>query len=76
MLAGKAQIHWIIEISHATYSNHFASTGMLNLLYVCASDESITLAARTTSAEVCCPVYGTLTRRVHSRYVRTLADLP
>jgi len=49
---------------------------MLKLLYVCASGKSITLAARTTSAEVCCPVCGMLSRRVHSRYVRTLADLP
>jgi transposase len=48
----------------------------LKLLHVCASSESITLAARTTSAEVRCPVCGTLSRRVHSRYVRMLADLP
>ncbi|MGI8911858.1 MAG: ISL3 family transposase [Rubrobacteraceae bacterium] len=51
-------------------------TEMLKLLHVCASGQSITLAARTTSAEACCPVCGTLSRRVHSRYVRTLADLP
>lgn len=51
-------------------------TEMLKLLYVRASGESITLAVRTTSAEVCCPACGTLSRRVHSRYVRTLADLP
>jgi transposase len=52
-------------------------TELLKLLYVCASSsESITLAARTTSAGVCCPVCGTLSRRIHSRYVRTLADLP
>jgi transposase len=51
-------------------------TEVLKLLHVCASDQSITLAARTTSAEVCCPVCGTLSRRVHSRYVRILADLP
>jgi transposase len=51
-------------------------TKMLKLLYVGASGQSITLAARTTSAEACCPVCGTLSRRVHSRYVRTLADLP
>jgi transposase len=49
---------------------------ILKLLYVCASGQSITLAARTTPADVPCPVCGTLSRRVHSRYVRTLADLP
>ncbi len=51
-------------------------TEMLKLLHVCASGESITLAAQTTSAEVCCPVCGTPSRRVHSRYVRTMDDLP
>jgi transposase len=51
-------------------------TEVLKLLYVRASGESITLVARTTRAEVCCPVCGTLSRKVHSRYVRTLADLP
>ncbi len=51
-------------------------TQVLKLLYVCASGQSVTLAARTTSAEACCPVCGMLSRRVHSRYVRTLADLP
>ena len=51
-------------------------TKVLKLLHVHASGESITLAARTTSAEVRCPVCGTLSRRVHSRYVRMLADLP
>ena len=49
---------------------------MLKLLHVSASGQSITLAARTTSAQVRCPVCSTLSRRVHSRYVRTLADLP
>jgi transposase len=51
-------------------------TKTLKLLHVCASGQSITLAARTTSAEVCCPVCSTLSQRVHSRYVRTLSDLP
>jgi hypothetical protein len=49
-------------------------TEVLKLLYVRASGESITLVARTTLAEVCCPVCGTLSRKVHSRYVGTLAD--
>jgi transposase len=51
-------------------------TEVLKLLHVHASGESITLAARTTSAEGRCPVCGTPSRRVHSRYLRTLADLP
>jgi transposase len=51
-------------------------TKTLKLLHVCAGGESITLAARTTSAKARCPVCGALSQRVHSRYVRTLADLP
>lgn len=48
----------------------------LKLLHVHASGESIKPGARTTSAEVCCLVCGPLSRRVHSCYVRMLADLP
>ena len=51
-------------------------TETLKLCHVRDSGEGITLVARTTSAEVRCPICGTLSRRVHSRYVRTLADLP
>jgi transposase len=51
-------------------------TEVLKLLHVCASGQSITLVARTTSVEVRCPVCSTLSGRVHSRYLRTLADLP
>ncbi len=51
-------------------------TETLKLLHVCASGQSITLAARTTPAEARCPVCSALSQRVHSRYVRTLADLP
>ena len=51
-------------------------TEILKLLYVCASGQSITLVAQTTSARVRCPVCATPSRRVHSRYERTLADLP
>ncbi len=36
----------------------------------------ITATARTTSTEVNCPVCGHPASRVHSNYVRTLADLP
>ncbi len=37
-------------------------TEVLELLHVHASGQSITLVARTTSAEVCCLVYGMLSR--------------
>jgi transposase len=37
---------------------------------------AITLILKTTSAEAICPTCGQGSRRVHSRYRRTLADLP
>jgi transposase len=36
----------------------------------------LTLQVTTTRIRVRCPLCHTLTRRVHSRYPRTLADLP
>ena len=36
----------------------------------------IIIRAHTTRVAVACPVCGTLARRVHSRYTRTLQDLP
>jgi len=38
--------------------------------------EIITIVAATQQATAPCPHCGTLSRRVHSRYLRTLADLP
>ena len=36
----------------------------------------LTLQVTTTRIRVRCPLCHTLTRRVHSRYARTLVDLP
>jgi transposase len=41
-----------------------------------ASADLITVVAVTVGPAAACPCCGTLSRRVHSRYVRTLADLP
>jgi transposase len=41
-----------------------------------AAADLITVAAATVSASAICPRCGVASRRVHSRYVRTLADLP
>ena len=49
---------------------------MLNLIGVSADVEVITLTAETASPKAGCPVCGKLSRRVHSPYTRTLADLP
>ncbi|EFH88690.1 ISL3 family transposase [Ktedonobacter racemifer] len=51
---------------------------VLALLDVEVNEEAkiITATAKTTSKEAHCPVCGHAADRVHSRYVRTLADLP
>lgn len=40
------------------------------------SETVIVVSARSKAGEHACPRCGTLSSRVHSRYVRTVADLP
>ncbi|TWA92070.1 transposase IS204/IS1001/IS1096/IS1165 family protein [Bradyrhizobium stylosanthis] len=40
------------------------------------SEDSIILAVRSEAAEAQCPLCATATRRVHSRYIRHVAELP
>jgi transposase len=49
---------------------------LLNLIGVRADENAITLAASTSSRVVRCPVCAKRSAMVHSRYARTLADLP
>jgi transposase len=49
---------------------------LLNLVGVRADENAITLFARTSSRVALCPVCGKRSTRVHSRYTRTLTDLP
>jgi transposase len=49
---------------------------LLNLLGVRADENAIILAASTSSRVALCPLCGKRSARVHSRYARTLADLP
>ena len=49
---------------------------LLHLRDVVISPVEITLIVSTVSPEAACPVCGTPSSRVHSRYVRTLTDLP
>jgi len=49
---------------------------LLNLISARADANAITLAARTSSRVAPCPVCAKQSLRVHSRYTRTLADLP
>ena len=47
-----------------------------DLIGVRATENAITLAARTSSRVARCPVCGARSARIHSHYTRTLADLP
>jgi transposase len=49
---------------------------LLNLIGIHAAENAITLAARTSSRVALCPVCAKRSVRVHSRYTRTLTDLP
>jgi transposase len=49
---------------------------LLNLTGVRVTESAITLVARTSSRVAPCPMCGKRSARVHSRYTRTLADLP
>lgn len=48
----------------------------LRLERVVSSATSLTLVVRTTAPAAACPACGMTSRRVHSRYVRWVADLP
>ena len=50
--------------------------GVLHLEGVSAEGETVVLVATATGTTACCPVCGHATSRVHSRYRRTVADLP
>src|SRR5215216_1288667 len=53
-----------------------ASNKLLSLIGVRADTNVITLSAKTSASTARCPVCGKRSGRVHSRYMRTLADLP
>lgn len=52
------------------------ATGLLNVDSVIPADNVITLDASTIRTRVNCPACGHSSERVHSRYTRTVADLP
>lgn len=49
---------------------------LLNLIGIRATENAITLVAKTSSRVALCPVCRKRSARVHSRYARTLSDLP
>lgn len=49
---------------------------LLNLISVRADANAITLFAKTSPRTARCPICGKRSGRIHSRYTRTLADLP
>src|SRR5258706_11337818 len=48
----------------------------LHLLSLAGDRDTITLTVRTCGETAQCPLCGRPSSRVHSRYLRTLADLP
>src|SRR5262249_24292164 len=48
----------------------------LRLIVLTAQDDRIDGVVDTTARQVPCPVCGQLASRIHSRYVRSIADLP
>jgi transposase len=52
------------------------SPNLLDLIGIRSDANVITLAARTSSRLARCPACGKRSARVHSRYTRTLSDLP
>src|SRR5260221_9389596 len=40
------------------------------------TDNGLTICVTSTQQSVCCPVCSSPARRVHSHYLRTVADLP
>ena len=49
---------------------------LLNLISVRADANAITLSAKTSARTARCPICAKRSGRIHSRYTRTLADLP
>src|ERR671936_3083603 len=50
--------------------------GSLRLEQACVGNRGLVLVLATRRRTACCPVCGRRSRRSHSRYRRTLADLP
>ena len=49
---------------------------LLHLLHLSATATEITAAVQTAASSAPCPLCGRFSRRVHSRYVRSVADVP
>ena len=52
------------------------ATDLLHLDSITSESDRITLVASTVQPRVACPLCGHSSERIHSRYTRTLADLP
>jgi len=48
----------------------------LSIIQLLPQADRVVLVARPKAIESCCPCCGRRTRRVHSHYMRRLADLP
>lgn len=56
--------------------NHLVMPDSLTVTSLEFAGERVVIHARATSTNACCPTCQTPSRRVHSHYTRTLADLP
>ena len=59
-----------------TASTHVADPRQLRLESMNASEQTITLIMTTIQPRACCPRCHQSSVRIHSRYARTVADLP
>ena len=57
-------------------SSLFLDSALLTLQHVDSDTTTATVFVRVTATEACCPVCMQPSKRIHSRYVRRLADLP
>jgi transposase len=74
----KEELAFVTAQTHTILTRLLPDATMLRL-EACDIDDAtaqITLRVRSTQATVPCPLCGTLARHIHSRYERTLADLP
>lgn len=66
----------MIEVARVRVPHHPAAPKLLHLLSIGATENAVTLVAETSGRTSPCPVCGKRSGRIHSRYTRTLSDLP
>jgi len=75
MLLG-ALMQLVYEVTHDGALHPFQSQFVALEICISAGTDRITLAATTSLPKANCPLCRKPSRRVHSRYIKTLTDLP